>query len=194
MKGEWCYFKNYLDKQMCEKIIRDVEVLPIQDAAVGVGEKTEVVNTNVRRTKIRFIYAGDWRFQYIFDIFWKTAISANNDFFQFNISRLNYLQFAEYNSNQLAEYKAHHDVFWMNDDPVYHRKLSAIIQLSDPKDYEGGNFEIVDSSVGTRPPPEDVRSQGTIFYIPSFVTHRVTPVTSGIRYSLVAWFDGKKWT
>lgn len=194
MKGEWCYFKNYLDKQMCAKIIQDCQSLPVKEAAVGNGEGQEVVNNSVRRTKIRFAHAGDWRFQYLFDIFWKTGISANNDFFQFNISQLRYIQFAEYNANELAEYKTHHDVFWMNDDPVYHRKLSAVIQLSDPNDYEGGDFEIADASISTRPPAQDVRAQGTVFFIPSFVLHRVTPVTKGIRYSLVAWYDGKKWT
>lgn len=194
MKGEWCYFKSYLDKDTCEKIIRDVQVLPVQDAHVGVGEGKEVVRNNVRRTKIRFIHAGDWRFQYIFDIFWKTGISANDDFFQFNISRLNFIQFAEYNSNVLAEYKAHHDVFWMNNDPVYHRKLSGMIQLSDENNYSGGDFEVVDPNASTAPLREDVRKQGTIFYLPSFITHQVTPVTRGTRYSLVAWFEGKKWT
>lgn len=194
MKGEWCYFKNYLDKETCNKIIEDVQVLPVQNAHVGVGQGNEIVNNSIRRTKIRFLYAGDWRFQYIFDIFWKTGVQANDDFFQFNISRLNFLQFAEYNSNELAEYKPHHDVFWMNDDPVYHRKLSAMIQLSDENDYTGGNFQIVDASVKNIPPAEDVRKQGSILYIPSFITHQVTPVTKGVRYSLVAWFDGKKWT
>ena len=166
MKGEWCYFKSYLDKDTCQKIIQDVQVLPVQDAHVGSGNGNEVVRNNVRRTKIRFMHSGDWRFQYVFDIFWKTAISANDDFFQFNISRLNFIQFAEYNSNVLAEYKPHHDVFWMNNDPVYHRKLSAMIQLSDETSYSGGNFEIVDANVGTQPLQEDVRKQGTIFYLP----------------------------
>lgn len=189
MKGEWCYFKSYIDKETCEKIIQDVNIIPENDAQVGPG----IVNNDVRRTKIRFINAGDWRFQYIFDIFWKTAISANDDFFGFNISRLNFIQFAEYNSNQLAEYKAHHDVFWMNNDENYHRKLSAMIQLSDENSYNGGNFELVDANIKTTPPQNDIRKQGTILYIPSFLSHQVTPVTSGVRYSLVAWFEGKKW-
>lgn len=193
MKGEWCYFKNYVDKQTCEKIIRDAQILPVQNAHIGVGTGKEVVDSSVRRTKIRFMNAGDWRFQYIFDIFWKTAMSANDDFFGFNISRLNFIQFAEYNSNELAEYKPHHDVFWINNDTYYHRKLSAMIQLSDESTYDGGNFELVDFSVQSKPPQSDVRKQGTILYIPSFMMHQVTPVTSGIRYSLVAWFEGKKW-
>lgn len=194
MIGEWCYFKNYLDQNTCKKIIQDVQLLPVQEAHVGVGEGKEAIDNSVRRTKIRFINKGDWKFQYIFDIFWKTAIQANDDFFQFNISRLNFIQFAEYNSNELAEYKPHHDVFWLNNDAFYHRKLSGMIQLSNEQDYDGGNFEIVDASVQSRPPAADIRQQGTILYLPSFMMHQVTPVTRGIRYSLVAWFEGKKWS
>lgn len=192
MKGEWCYFKSYLSKEVCNKIINDVQVLPTQDAQIGVGYDKTSIDTTVRRSKIRFINSGDWRFEYIFDIFWKTAISANDDFFQFHISRLNFIQFSEYNSNVLAEYKPHHDVFWLNGDPVYHRKLSATIQLSDENSYKGGDFTIL--NVDSAPLAEDVRKQGTIFYFPSFMTHQVSPVTQGVRYSLTAWFEGKKWT
>ena len=32
--------------------------------------------------------------------------------------------------------------------------------------------------------------EGSIIVFPSFVEHRVTPVTEGIRYSLVSWFVG----
>ena len=190
MKGEWCYFKGYVDSATCERIIRDASSLPTQDGLIG-ENGTEVLRDSYRRSKIRFIYANDPKFSYIFDMFWKTAVSANDDFFQFNISRLSFVQFTEYDAKYQGEYKAHHDVFWLNNDPVYHRKLSATVQLSDPNSYVGGNVEMVDS-IHT-PPAEDVRMRGTIFYFPSFMTHAVTPVTSGTRYSLVAWFEGKKW-
>lgn len=192
MKGEWCYFKSYLSKEMCEKIINDVEPLPWQDALVGNGKDEEFKNDSYRRSKVKFIHANDWRFQYIFDFMWKTGLQANDDFFMFNISRLNFLQFAEYNSSNLGEYKDHHDVFWLNGDDFYHRKLSCTIQLSDANSYTGGNLELVEAKF--KPPIEDVRAQGTITYFPSFIRHQVTPVLTGKRYSLVAWFEGRKWT
>ena len=191
MKGEWCYFKSYLSKEICEKIISDVEPLPWQDALVGNGGKEQILDSNYRRSKIKFIHASDWRFQYIFDFMWKTGQQANDDFFMFNISRLNFLQFAEYNANNLGEYKDHHDVFWLNGDDFYHRKLSCTIQLSEPDSYTGGNLELVEAKF--KPPIEDVRAQGTITYFPSFLRHQVTPVLTGKRYSLVAWFEGRKW-
>lgn len=192
MKGEWCYFKSYLNSDLCAKIIQDVQILPWQDGLIGNGKDGEILNDDYRRSKIKFVHAGDWRFEYIFDIFWKTAISANNDFFMFNISRLNFVQFAEYDSSYKGEYKEHHDVFWLNDDDYYHRKLSCVMQLSDSNDYTGGDLQLTEAKF--QPTAEDVRAQGTITYFPSFLRHQVTPVTWGKRYSLTAWFEGRKWT
>jgi PKHD-type hydroxylase len=197
MKGEWCYFNQYLNKSTCERIIRELKPLCKEEGKIGSEKESlnSILDLEVRKAKTCFIYATDTRYEYIFDLFWKTAIRANDDFFQFHISKLSYIQFSEYDSLVKGHYKAHRDVFWINGDPVYHRKLSGMIQLSDPSTYEGGNFDIVDRDISSRPTLlNEVRNQGTILYIPSFVEHQVTPVTKGVRYSLVAWFEGKKWT
>ena len=68
------------------------------------------------------------------------------------------------------------------------RKLSISIQLSDKLDYEGGNFEFEDITSSM-----DFKEIGTIIIFPSYLRHRVTKVTSGIRRSLVAWFYGPNW-
>lgn len=65
------------------------------------------------------------------------------------------------------------------------RKLSLSIQLSDPGDYSGGNLEF--QNIDT--PGE--RAIGTLIAFPSFLQHRVTPVLSGVRSSLVAWVHGR---
>ncbi len=65
------------------------------------------------------------------------------------------------------------------------RKLSMSIQLSDPGEYEGGALEFI--NVATH--PESVR-HGTAIFFPSFLAHRVTPVTRGLRRSLVGWAYG----
>jgi PKHD-type hydroxylase len=119
------------------------------------------------------------------------ALSANNDFFNLHISRLNFIQLAEYDASYQGEYKEHHDVFWLNGDPFYHRKLSCIIQLSDPNTYEGGDLEITDAE--TAPNVNDMRQQGTGIFFPSLIRHKANPVTKGTRYSIAAWFDGPKW-
>jgi PKHD-type hydroxylase len=66
------------------------------------------------------------------------------------------------------------------------RKVSVVISITDPDTYEGGEFEFID---GTKP---DIKQRGSILVFPSFVEHRVTPITSGTRYSLVNWYCGDK--
>jgi len=190
MNGEWCYFRSYYNKDVCEKIIRDAQSIPAQEAMLGDSQTTHS-NASVRRSKIRFVNSGDWRFQHLFDALWKTAIQANSDFFNIHITKLDFIQIAEYDSTYQGEYKAHHDVFWMNNDPFYHRKMTCVIQLSDPSTYDGGNLEFTDTT--THPPANEIREQGTAVFFPSMFMHRATPVTRGTRYSVAAWFEGPKW-
>lgn len=189
MKGEWCYFKEYFTPEMCAHILELGLKLPAEDAKIGVNGELQVSDT--RRSKIRFIQKSDPRFEWLFDAMWKMAIQANDDFFSFNISRITYIQLAEYDASYQGEYKRHHDVFWMNNDPKYHRKLTAVVQLTDPSTYEGGDFQMF--GISQYPDPNEIRTQGTVFFLPSFLEHQANPVTKGTRYSLACWFDGPKW-
>jgi len=75
------------------------------------------------------------------------------------------------------------------------RKLSLTLQLSDPKDYSGGELEF-DMTVNKDKPFREVfanKPQGTIVVFPSYIEHRVKPVTRGTRYSLVNWSCGQPW-
>jgi PKHD-type hydroxylase len=67
------------------------------------------------------------------------------------------------------------------------RKLTIIIQLSEPEDYEGGALEIMGTRVEELP-----RARGTIAVFPSLLFHRVTPVVRGLRRSLVSWIAGPR--
>lgn len=66
------------------------------------------------------------------------------------------------------------------------RKLSASIQLTPGDAYEGGDLEFHLSGLDRA----KMRQQGTLIAFPSFLEHRVTPVTRGERWSLVVWVDG----
>lgn len=191
MNGEWCYFKQRLSPDECRNIIDLASTLPSQQGHLGVNG-VEATNNSYRRSEIRFIQKDDQRFAFLFDAVWKMIISANDEFFGFHLSKVDYIQFAEYDESYKGEYKDHHDVFWINGDPKYHRKLSAVIQLSDPKDYDGGNLKFIDMQNGT-PSVSEIKDQGTAVFFPSFFLHRATPVTRGKRYSLAVWVDGPKW-
>lgn len=189
MKGEWCFFNDWLTKPTCESIVQKALALPSQQAVLGVSGETS--DSSYRRSVVRFISKDNPDFTFLFDALWKAAIWANDDYFGFHLSRLDYLQFAEYDSAYQGEYKSHHDVFWLNGDPVYHRKLSCVVQLSDPADYDGGNLEFLETE--TKPDANVIRNQGCMVFFPSFFRHQATPVTRGKRYSIAAWFDGPKW-
>jgi PKHD-type hydroxylase len=75
------------------------------------------------------------------------------------------------------------------------RKLSMTCQLTDGSEYEGGELEfdfrnydphMRDESKHLRQARE-ILPKGSIIVFPSFVWHRVKPVTKGVRYSLVVW-------
>jgi len=104
-------------------------------------------------------------------------------------------QFTKYNKGQF--YGWHTDSWALPyntpNDPNFHgkiRKLSVTVSLSDPKDYKGGELEFQfrnkDKAHLIRKCPE-IKPKGSIIVFPSFVWHRVKPVTKGIRYSLVCW-------
>lgn len=67
------------------------------------------------------------------------------------------------------------------------RKLSVTIQLSEPDDYEGGDLEFMINDKTIIAP----REKGSLIIFPSFVMHRVTPITKGVRKSIVAWASGR---
>jgi len=77
------------------------------------------------------------------------------------------------------------------------RKLSVTCSLSDPKDYKGGELEFSNRNNEDDPNTvsecKGILSRGSIVVFPSFVWHRVKPVTEGIRYSLVIWNLGQPW-
>ena len=70
------------------------------------------------------------------------------------------------------------------------RKLSFVVQLSDPDDYEGGNLQLLAEDGKSYFAP---RKKGTVIVFDSRTSHRVLKVTKGKRKSLVGWVVGPRW-
>lgn len=68
-----------------------------------------------------------------------------------------------------------------------YRKISLSVQLSDANEYSGGIFEL--ERGGMLNTPEHLKKGNAVMF-PSLLRHRVLPVTSGIRRSLVVWIAG----
>lgn len=82
----------------------------------------------------------------------------------------------------------------INGPPMGSRKLSFSVQLSHPGDYDGGDLEFATYSHTYNqeiPGPSQVlRQRGNLIVFPSFMLHRVTPVTRGERFAIVGWIHG----
>ena len=102
-------------------------------------------------------------------------------------------QFTKYDGSKKQHYDWHTDAATRINENGKIRKLSMTIALVDGSEYEGGDFEVNMSS----PDREEIhvikqaKIKGSVTIFPSFVWHRVKPVTSGIRYSLVNWHQGR---
>ena len=66
------------------------------------------------------------------------------------------------------------------------RKISAVAHLSDEESFVGGSLQLTNGSY----PVEAYQAPGTVTVFPSFIMHRVTPVTTGCRLAVVAWVLG----
>jgi PKHD-type hydroxylase len=116
----------------------------------------------------------------------------------FQIETCEDCQFTTYKKNQFYDW---HFDSWDGpyQDGIYKgkiRKLSVTVSLTDPKKYKGGELEF--NFQDERPDKKsksvvckDVLPRGSLVVFPSFVWHRVKPVTYGTRQSLVIWNLGK---
>lgn len=112
------------------------------------------------------------------------ARKLNAEFYNFNLSGfVEDMQYTVFQGNEAGHYTWHIDASSTSPSP---RKLSLVLQLTDPAEYEGGELQTMNS----RKESPIARQQGLIAAFPSWALHRVTPVTSGIRKSIVVWIAG----
>lgn len=186
MRGEWCYTRSYFSKQYCDDIIKKSKSLTFHNAFLG--ELGESKNNNYRKSEVAWLYPD--KFEQLYEDIWELEREINKNWFGFHVDNLEYIQLAKYSGETKGEYKKHKDVFWINNSPR-HRKLSAVIQLTDPNEYEGGDLTFFDCQ--EYPNPKYIREQGTVIFFPAFVDHQANPVLSGLRHSAAIWFEGPKW-
>lgn len=110
------------------------------------------------------------------------AMDANSQMWNFDIwGYYDQLQYTVYYGDG-GHYDWHADL----GPGISNRKLSCVLQLSDPSEYEGGELQMnVGANIIDVP-----KGLGTLCFFPSFLLHRVTPLTSGVRVSLVTWLAG----
>lgn len=164
-------------KDRGEELI-DGQVWDAQNMVQGDG----VIKDEKRRSKILWIRDKAIRYEVCDFVLNWNAENLHFDLFPFSCE----IQYAEYHAADKGHFDWHWDQDpWQNNLRKY-RKYSATMQLSNQgEDYEGGNLEFRDVTLDPR-----YKKKGSFVLFPSPVPHRVTPVTSGVRKSLVFWFHG----
>ena len=151
------------------------------DAQVGGAAETGGVDKMVRRSQVSWIQKTQ-ETAWVFEKLAQVASSLNAQYYNFDLTGFGEgLQLTNYNQSENGMYGWHQDY-----GGAVSRKLSLVVQLADPSEYEGGNLQVLTSGQ-----PQTVRKQrGLIAVFPAYVLHQVTPVTQGTRQSLVAWVSG----
>tara|TARA_R100000084_G_scaffold101012_1_gene55829 strand:+ start:1722 stop:2318 length:597 start_codon:yes stop_codon:yes gene_type:complete len=160
----------------CEKIIKYGNSFKNKKGIVLSDEQ------DVRKSNISWLGLCD-ESRWIFERLANIIKDFNNQYFKFDLFGITEaLQFTHYKHPD-GKYQAHLDKIFGGTV----RKLSAVVQLSDPKKYKGGDLLLHQG-----PKPMIVnKSQGYVTLFPSYTLHEVRPVTKGERYSLVCWVSGK---
>jgi PKHD-type hydroxylase len=166
-------------KEECEKIIKLGQDSFTQSKTEDDGSNN-IVESYRKSEHFAIEVTDDTR--WIFERLEGVIKQLNSQYFNFNISGFHEsLQLTKYEVG--GKYNKHMD---SGCNTFLPRKLSAVVQLSNPDEYEGGGLEVFSS----QEPIESKKDQGSIIIFPSFMMHKVKEVTKGTRYSLVSWIGG----
>ena len=164
----------------CARVITLAQRFPATEGRVGTSD---VESSKIRRSKTWFFEPGS-ETDFIFAPLLKALHHVNDNGYRMDVTGFGPgCQVAGYSSKLKGHYDWHID---LGTGRFSRRKISLSVQLSAADSYEGGELEFHMSGLDK----EKMRQQGTLIAFPSFLEHRVTPVSRGERFSLVAWMDG----
>lgn len=200
-KDLYWYFDKALSNSVCNKIIKAGQKNKPKLGRIGsfAHQDFKTLNkqqkTSLKKTRDSYVSFVDEK--WLYDLLFPYVNEANElGRWKFIFDWAEPIQFTKYRKNQ------HYD--WHNDSGVGKdfrnikshgkiRKLSLVASLSDPKDYEGGDFQFQFRN-SIDPTQEEtavqLKSKGSIIVFPSYIWHKVKPITKGTRYSIVMWTSG----
>lgn len=178
---------NFLTKNQIDYTLKNIENLPY--------EKGTTEEKGIRESRIKWIPLNK-TFNKLYTTVLELVHISNSYNWKFDLKELTFpFQYTEYHSTNNGRYDWHVDV---GENKRSYRKLSLTIQLSHPSEYEGGDFQLFGGNQKEKstnfPYTTMQKGLGTIIIFPSYMVHRVTPVTKGIRKSLVLWVGGCTFT
>ncbi|WP_420385103.1 2OG-Fe(II) oxygenase [Roseivirga sp.] len=177
--AEYVCYENFFNATEVDRIRNLWNPQEEVDATLSGGGKE--TDETLRKTRLTFILDSPenvWLYQKLGQL----GIQSNQERYGFDLLGFHHeLQLAKYGEGDFFDW---HLDFGAGE--ISHRKLSISVQLSDPNEYEGGDLQFMINKNFYNAP----RTKGTVVIFPSFIMHRVTPITKGVRQSIVAWLAG----
>ena len=175
-------FNNY----EIDGILKDLEKIEYSEASIFTEGEVKS-DEETRTSRVKWIPQRP-PFMQLYDKLSKLIETSNQNLWGFELgSIIEQIQYTEYHAEDKGHYDWHLDI---GNDEYSLRKISLTVQLSDPNDYEGGILEL--SHSGDDLSISAPKTRGSVFIFPSYLRHRVTPVTKGVRKSLVLWVGGNQ--
>ena len=205
LKHHYWFFQKAIPKKTCDEIIKygltKKKNLAVTGGTVleklkGAKKKKAILNLKTKRDSNVVWIEEKW----LYDLIQPYVHIANkNAGWNFEWDRSEAVQFTIYKKNQ---YYGWHCDSWTDPYKNTHknfdgkiRKLSVSVSLNDSSKYTGGELEFdlknKDPGINTVTECREIKEGGTVVVFPSFLWHRVKPITKGTRYSLVMWNLGK---
>jgi len=180
--GLFYYYSDLFKDNELNKIISICNRIPEVDALVSTNNDLEIQTRISKLSWVPVNNVTEWIYQRLTDC----INYVNSEYFKFDLEKIEMLQFTKYYGNTKSFYKPHLDTIYNN--VPHDRKLSFVLQLSDPSEYEGGELRLHLSKT----PQIIEKKKGLITFFPSNVLHECTPITKGTRYVLVGWVIGPR--
>lgn len=172
-------FDKGLSDEQCDLILEQSKDLEVTQGGIVRSEVQHETNDNIRNVTVKTVSIEDM--DWLYDTMYEYIHEANSNFFGFDVYGL-------HESMQLLHYGediggGHYDWHMDCGPGIADRKITVIVQLSNEEDYQGCDTEVFNQ--GTLE-----KTRGSVFAFPSYMTHRVTPLTKGSRDALVMWVNG----
>ena len=166
--------------KLCKEIIDLSSTLKKEQGKIGFQD-VRATDKKVKQSTVSWIPFNKMQPMYDDLIYLIQKINRNHFGFS-NIQITEKAQVSEYSKGQFYHWHTDNPIDMDTEPPV--RKLSMTLLLNDPSEFEGGNLEIAGKKMSHM-------KQGYAAIFASFLQHRVTPITKGVRKSLVVWFNGE---
>lgn len=177
------YFYNHVfSKDECEQILAYCKEDNTTESKIVGTSPDGSLDPTIRNSLTTFISLNDPDKTWIVERLGPLVRTTNDAYFKFKLAAFSGTQIIEYTHESFYDW--HVDV---GTGQTSSRKLSTVVFLTPEKDYEGGRLEL---QTGNRVPETVPQGQGTLVIFPSFLLHRVAPVTQGRRCTLVSWVHG----